>query len=218
MAHGQGATSNRRTSARGTLGRGPRFGMDPNQKKAVKRERDERWQRAKEETDKARQELEELIEQQRREPAVGEVAGAMYAAQEKEAKEKLDAAQAAQKAETERIKEEVKALEKIVAKPVRKQFLDPEPTKSETGLPMYAPLWKFEKNFDPAKLPQQGDGNQDFAVTFAIKKLKMGYHVSVVLEEFGIGVTDLPEGLFDELGWGIRPEHKENSNGTTSSD
>lgn len=211
MAHGQGQTSNR-TGGYGALSRGTRgHGKDKAVKKAEQRERDDRWQRAKEETDRARLELEELMEKQRKEPAMGEVAGALYAAQEREAKEKLDAAQAEQRAAKDEVEKELAALEKIAAKPVKKKFLDPEPTESESGLPMRQPLWKFEKDFDPDKLPQEGEGTHRFAVTMAIGKLKMGYHVTAVLDEFGIGVRDLPEGLFDELGWGIRPDANKES-------
>lgn len=211
MAHGQGGTSNR-TGGYGALSRGTRgHGKKPKAvRKAQVREHDSRWLEAKAKTDQAREELDALIEHQRKEPAVGEVAGAMYAAQAKEAQEKLDAAQAAQKAAEERALAEQK-LEELeqaldLKKPARKKYTDPEPLTSESGLPVYQPLWKFEKSFDPNKLPQQGEGTHRFAVTMAIGKLKMGYHVTVVLDEFGIGVQDLPEGLFDELGWGVRPD------------
>jgi len=71
-------------------------GTDKAVKKAEKRSKDERVQAAMEATRKAQAELDALIERQKKEPAIGEVAGAMYAAELNKAQEAVDQAAAEQ--------------------------------------------------------------------------------------------------------------------------
>jgi hypothetical protein len=196
--------------SRGRERRGSQYGntrgKERQRRRADLRELDPRYRTAMEETRAAQAALDAIIEEQKQSPALGATAGALIDARMKEAEKVLRDRQTVQAAEEKRVEAEEKAAVAAPKPAPRKLFRDPEPIMSESGLPMYQPLWRFEKLFDPAKLPQEGDGEFDFAVTFAIKRLKQGYHITAVLKECGVGVKDIPEGLFDELGWGIRPE------------
>jgi len=225
MAHGQGATSNRRTSAVGTLGRGKRFAKDPNLSKAEKRERDPRRVAAMEETQRHQAALDALMKEQQESPALGATAGALIQARIDKQQENLERAQA----EQARIEAESEAPEEAAPiteapeqaeqdqedeEPREKSGSDLEPVTlngkelSESGLPYLMPPVKKLRVRD---LPKGGEGNFQFAMMTARMMLRKGYHVKYVLEFTGLGYEDVRDIPLDAEGYGKIPGQEEDN-------
>jgi hypothetical protein len=185
VAHGQGATSNK-TGGYGALARGSRgHGTDPAVKKAITRERDPRIQSAMDEVREHQEKLNALIEEQRKNPAVGEAAGAVYAAKQKKAHEELLIAQAKQDAI-----EAGAASEEVPDEPAS----EPTPIKPK---------------FSTRKLQKESTDKFQFAGTTAHMMLKAGYHIAYVIEYTGIGYLELADFPLDEDGYGWPDRDKE---------
>lgn len=181
MAHGQGATSNSR-GGYGAFGRGTRgHGKKPRTvKQQEAREKDPRLRQAFEETDAARDALDELMEEQRRTPAIGPTEGAAYALAKREAEKAL-----ADKERAEREAESRASLEEALR--------EDESAKREP----------VSTGFSRKSLPKKGDGNFRFALTTAQIMLKEGYNAAYVCEFTGVGWEDLNHLEIDADGYGI---------------
>jgi hypothetical protein len=142
-----------------------------------------------EETRRHQEELDALIAQQKETPAEGATAGAMYAA---ELKKKEAEVEAARKVET-RVAAEVTAK----PKPVK---MKPEP-RFKGGV------------FNPLSLPQDGEGNWQFAAMSARLMFKAGYHAEHVIQRTGVGWLEISDLPIDEEGYGcearLKREEKE---------
>lgn len=207
--------------SRGREARGRQYGntrgKERQRRRADNRLLDPRYQAAMDETHRQQEELDRLIEEQKKNPAVGAVEGALIDAQIKERQQKLEAAQAAEEfaRECSEVEESVTVPEKLVPDTV----IAPAPlnlkyeyveingkSKSITSLPYTAaPLRKIDKK----KLPKSGDGNFQFSTTTARLMLKQGYNIKYVLEFTGVGYEDVSDLDIDEEGYGLREEAHE---------
>lgn len=206
MAHGQGATSNRR-GGYGPFDRGPRgHGKDKSVKKAEQRSRDDRYQAAMEETRRAQQELDDLIEHQRQHPAMGAVAGAAFAVERRKAEIKVE------EAHTQATLSEIaEAMPEVVP---CDRCGDPRDTASvwcekcrKEVAAIHNPQPEPE-GFDPSSLPQMGDGHYLLAPTNARMLFKQGYHAAYVLRLTGCGWDDIKDLPYDEDGYGTYDRDK----------
>lgn len=173
MAHGQGATSNRR-GGYGAFDRGTRgHGKDKSVKKAETRARDQRWQDAMNETRKRQEELDALIAEQAEKPAVGVTAGALY--REKLAKVQADLA-AAQAMEA-KVESEVESEAVVEIKPVKFSVR----RLRKTG----------EPNFEYAGMTARMMVRAGYHVEHAMEFTGVGYEdlEDLVLDEDGFGMT-----------------------------
>ena len=182
--------------ARGREFRGGQYGntrgKERQKRRRTNRENDPRYQSAMEATRKAQADLDQLIEEQKANPALGTTQGAMYDAFYRQAQENLEAAQAAE-ARLE--------IEDSIADGAEAAF--------EAGKALGEKINGKFKRFSVKQLPQVGDGNFPFAPTMAKQMLKQGYHIEYVLEFTGVGYEDVRDELIDQDGWGIRPEDNE---------
>lgn len=150
------------------------------------READPRWQAAQAETAKHQRELDELIEMQKQQPAVGPVEGAAYARAQAEREEALAASQAAQR--------------------LLDEAHDEADTVAEETEPVQVAAPK-KKRFSTKRLRQEGEAKYPLAFTNAVMMLKAGYHIEYVIEFTGIGYLELDHIEIDSEGYGV--VHKE---------
>jgi hypothetical protein len=185
-------------------------GKERQRRKADNRSQQARNQKASEETQAARDALDDLIEEQERNPAVGATEGAMYAARRKLAEEEL--------AKQEKL--DIEAAPDDAALPVRSchkavALEDHEPHDWERGglkikswCKGYAPSFGFLAPATKAaikNLPKTGDGEGywQFAAMTARRMLTQGYNIKYVMEYTGIAASELSHIPLDEDGYGI---------------
>jgi hypothetical protein len=146
-------------------------------KKYEGRERSERIQAAREETRKAQEELDALIERQKAEPAIGVAAGALYAEKRRQARQALLDAKTEEVAE-----EEASEIEVIL---------------SDNGSVVIAPA-----GFRTRNLKQKGEGDFPFAIMTARFMFKAGYHAEHVIAVTGVGWEEISDLTYDPDGYG----------------
>lgn len=180
------------TERRGTQ-YGNTRGKERQRRKRDNRDKQGRNAEAAEATRRHQLELHALIERQKREPAMGETAGAKLAREQKERAD-MEAKQAAE-------------LAAIEAQPEPELESDTEPPIGSDGdfdfkaAPVKIKVTKVWK-FNPDKLPQEGEGTDRFAVTTARIMFKAGYRADHVIAKTGVGWKYLQSMPHDEDGYG----------------
>lgn len=169
---------------------GSKRGKERQLRKRNNRAQTYRNQQAAEEVKRHQQDLEDLIEQQRLNPVMGQAEGARIKA---EIEARHQQAMADIELKTQQMESEDERAEELLNGAV-----------AETK-----PVVPLKKKLEKRKLKKESEPKFKFAETTARMMMKAGYNVQYVIEFTGVGMDALREFPIDDEGYAIVPEELE---------